>query len=300
MVWTNAQKTTFLTDKDHLHIPQATVEKLKEEGIEAPEDLLEFDEEKICNIAKTFRANNTILGAKSIGRLCEACNIVKYYKTVNRTLTTANMRYNQVIQNFAIEWKALIEKKEKDEPATPKLTKGVTVMQWSESFSDILHRIIGVRHVPLAYVIRDDAKVPETKDVPEAEKDQPWAKEYGCIETELISLTDHAHALFRQDNADVYAKMEEATRNTTYWASIKPFQRTQDGCGAYLALVTQFAGKDKWEKEIQQQSSILHTRKWKGQNNFTLERHVGVHQNAYVMMEAGSVHVNFQLPNEHT
>ena len=63
------------------------------------------------------------------------------------------MKYIKVIWNFAIEWKALIMKKEKNEPATPKLTKGVTVMQWSESFSDILHCIIGVRNVPLAYVI---------------------------------------------------------------------------------------------------------------------------------------------------
>ena len=56
MPWTNAQRTTFFTDRDHMSIPAATVGKLDEEGISDPDDLFEFDEQKIQNIAKTLRA----------------------------------------------------------------------------------------------------------------------------------------------------------------------------------------------------------------------------------------------------
>eukprot|EP00957_Ditylum_brightwellii_P181857 13854182-Ditylum_brightwellii.AAC.1 len=44
----------------------------------------------------------------------------------------------------------------------------------------------------------------------------------------------------------------------------------------------------------------MHTQKWKGQSNYSLEKHCAMHQNAYVQMEAVSQHVNFQLPNGHS
>lgn len=67
-----------------------------------------------------------------------------------------------------------------------------------------------------------------------------------------------------------------------------------------MALTNQYAGKDKWEAELKKQDDLLHTRIWKGQNNFPLEGFIGQHQNAYVSMEQCAVHVEYQLPNEHT
>jgi hypothetical protein len=52
----------------------------------------------------------------------------------------------------------------------------------------------------------------------------------------------------------------EATRSTPYAASIKPIQRRKDGRGAWLALLGQYAGNDKWETEIKIQEAVLHTR----------------------------------------
>jgi hypothetical protein len=48
------------------------------------------------------------------------------------------------------------------------------------------------------------------------------------------------------------------------------------------------------------QDNLLHTRKWKGQSNYLLERHTQHHRNAYVSMTACAQHVAYQLPNEHT
>ena len=87
---------------------------------------------------------------------------------------------------------------------------------------------------------------------------------------------------------------------TSYAASIKPFQKVRDGRGAWKALTSQYAGKDKWEAEIKRQEQLLHTRIWKGQSNFSLENFISQYRNAYVSMQASAEHVQYQLPNEHS
>jgi hypothetical protein len=89
-------------------------------------------------------------------------------------------------------------------------------------------------------------------------------------------------------------KLEEATRATMYAASIKPFQRTKNKRNAWLALSNQHAGNDKWEAEIKRHEQLLHTREWKGQSNFNLERFIAQHRNAYVSMQAAAKHVTCQ------
>jgi hypothetical protein len=42
------------------------------------------------------------------------------------------------MKNFEIQWKALMNKKGKDEPETPQISKSLNIMKWSEAFRDIL------------------------------------------------------------------------------------------------------------------------------------------------------------------
>jgi hypothetical protein len=76
--------------------------------------------------------------------------------------------------------------------------------------------------------------------------------------------------LFREDNLSVYYKLEEATRATSYAASIKPFQKMKNGRDAWLALSNQYAGEDKWEAKIKRHEQLLHTRQWKGKSNSSI------------------------------
>jgi hypothetical protein len=142
--------------------------------------------------------------------------------------------------------------------------------------------------------------VPSPAAAPALEQHQPYSAEHGSIEAELIARASHDHALYRDDNAEFYYKLEEATRDTAYADSIKPFQRAKNGRGAWLALTSQYAGEDKWEMEIKKMDNLLHTRKWKGQSNYLLERHTQQQRNAYASMTAFAQHVAYQLPNEHT
>jgi hypothetical protein len=151
---------------------------------------------------------------------------------------------------------------------------------------------------PLCYVIRETVNVPAA--APALAQNQPHSNEHESVTGELVARASHEHALFRDDNASVYHYLEEATRSTPYAASIKPFQRRKDGRGAWLALLGQYAGNDKWEAEIKIQEAVLHTRTWKGQSNFSLESFISQHRNAYVSLEACAEHVQYQLPNQHS
>ena len=80
---------------------------------------------------------------------------------------------------------------------------------------------------------------------PPQEANKPHSTEYGSIEVELVARASHDHELYKKDNGYVYYHLEEATRRTIYSASINLFQRRKDGCRAWLALTSQYAGNDK-------------------------------------------------------
>jgi hypothetical protein len=138
-------------------------------------------------------------------------------------ITAVNFQWNTVMKNFEIQWKALLmDKKSKDEPETPKISKSINIMEWSQAFCDILHRCIGVRIVPIVYVISVDAAVLVV--VPTLMAGQPHSTEAGSVEMELMNRASHNHPLFHEDNKAVYHHLEEATSGTSCAASLKPYQ----------------------------------------------------------------------------
>ena len=318
MVLTAAQTTAFFENADQMGIPHATVVQLGIEGIVTIGDLADFHKDALQHLADNLRkpggwiadpnpaaaARATIptpafvFGAKSQKRLGVACDLVGYYDTVGHDLMAPNMHWNQVGKNFEIQWKALKDRKEEDSLEVLKITKTLPIMKWTEAFQDYLHRMISVRVIPLAYIICTNSDVP--MPVPLLAPNQPHSKAHGSIEYELEERASHEHPLFRDDNSEVYFKLEEATHGTTYMALTKPFQRAKNGRGAYAALTSQHAGREKWESEIHQQDDLLHNWLWKGQSNFPLEGFVAQHPNAFVSMQQCAEHVSFQLPNEHT
>ena len=315
MVLTQAQTTAFFENANQMAIPNATVVKLSSEGISNAMDLSEFDKTSINQIADNLRRpggrvvdpndpNATIptppfvFGAKSQQRLLVASDAVRFYETIGRNLTASNLQWSTVLIHFKDLWKALVDRKNADEPDTPRITKALPIMKWTEAFVDHLNRCIGVRTVPLSYVIRNNV----TRDLacPPLKTNQPYSELHGSVQGDLIARASHTHGLYNDDNATVYYKLEEACRTTTYAASIAPFQKKKDGRSAFLALKSQYAGDDKWHLEIKKQDEILHQRKWRGQSNFTLEKFVQLHRVAFVSMQACVQHVPFQLPTEFT
>ena len=83
-------------------------------------------------------------------------------------------------------------------------------------------------------------------DCPELASGQLHSTEFKSIEGDLITRASHTHGLFRDDSAEVYYKLEEDTRSTSFADSIKPFHRSKDGRAPFRDLMDQCAGLDKW------------------------------------------------------
>ena len=127
------------------------------------------------------------------------------------------------MSRFKHLWKAIQDRKKSDDPDTPVISKSLPIIRWTEAFFNHLHRYISERSIPLAYLVRKEEAVVPT--CPDLAINQPFSKEWGLVEEDLIHRASHTHRLFRDDNAAVYYKLEESTRNTVYADLIKPFQR---------------------------------------------------------------------------
>ena len=154
-------------------IPHETIVQMQQQGIQAVSDLADFEKQSLQKLADNLRKPGGRIpdpnpnaapgatipmpaftyGAKSQKRLTVACDLVRFYQTVGRDLTAANVQWNQVMSNFEIQWKALKDRKEEDDPDVPKITKALTIIKWTEAFQDFLNRMIGAKMIPLAYVI---------------------------------------------------------------------------------------------------------------------------------------------------
>ncbi|CAJ1938200.1 unnamed protein product, partial [Cylindrotheca closterium] len=132
--------------------------------------------------------------------------------------------------------------------------KALPIMKWLAAFRSVIHESYGVRGFPLGYVLREDADVPAE---PPLAPDRPYSIEHGSLVAEFTARASHTHPRFHQDNAQVFAKLEEALRGTTYALSLTPFEQTRDGRGAFFAIVAQYLGKEKWSKEIEKNTDFI-------------------------------------------
>jgi hypothetical protein len=166
---------------------------------------------------------------KAQKKLIAACDLVRYYAMIDRALTAGNMQWDPVMKYFIESWKALKDRKDDETPEVPKILKALSIIKWTEAFTDFLHRKIGVRMIPLAYVVRAVVVPPAPTALA---TNLPYLVEHRSVEGEMIVRGSHTHPLFRDDNSMVYYLLKEATRGTTYAPTIKPFQPAKDGRGA--------------------------------------------------------------------
>ena len=128
--------------------------------------------------------------------------MMRFYHTVGRTYTAANIAWNPVIKNFQEHWKALAARRIGEEPEVPKITKSLPVIRWTEAFDDYLHQAIGDRTTPLAYISREVVDVPAP--APALATGIPHSEIHGSVEEELIARASHTHPLYREDNSKLY------------------------------------------------------------------------------------------------
>ena len=125
----------FFQDTNQLGIPATTFNQLANKGINNENDLVDFDETSIKQIAKKLQrppggAKPFVFGSKSQDRLSQACNLMCYYNSTGREPTAANLCWTHIMRNFSISWKALEnQKKTGDDPEVPKITRALPIMK---------------------------------------------------------------------------------------------------------------------------------------------------------------------------
>ena len=154
MVLTQLQTTAFFENPDQLGIPHETMVQIQQEGIQAVADLADFEKQELQQLADNLRKPGGRIpdpnpnaapgatiptpaftyGAKSQKKLTVACDLVRYYQTVGRDLTAANIQWNQVMSNFEIQWKALNDRKILMSPQSPRLCQSSSGLKHSKIF----------------------------------------------------------------------------------------------------------------------------------------------------------------------
>ena len=327
MVAFNAQQlTNFFTNAPQMALTDGVRTRLAQEGLTLVSDFTDFKSDQLGDAYKNMRTSipgiagiplvrnadgvitaeavaaipaipPILVSAKCALRLKIASIAYHYFTSIGREPTPANMNYTLVLKDFYVEYEALIALAKEDKPDVPVLHKNNPPLKWIESFKDCLFRSYGLRKTPLLYVIRNNATVPTEEDDPLVVGKAFGSS--GSIVDELMLRLDHDDPLFKSDNASVYSLLEEATRSTVYASTIKPYARRKDGRSAWLSMVSSHAGADKWEQLHKEKSKFLMNTKWNGRN-YSLEKFTGMHRSSFVQLEEAALHVNFQLPTQHT
>ena len=149
MPLTTAQTALFFEDATSMALSHETVMQLSHEGITLVDDLVEFDKASIQQIVSSLRkpggriadptpgapAGSTIpqppyrFGAKSQSRMEVACDLLRFYETIGRPVTAANLKWSTVMLKFGLLWKSLTAHCVAVDPATPLITKELPIMK---------------------------------------------------------------------------------------------------------------------------------------------------------------------------
>jgi hypothetical protein len=107
--------TNFFTNCKQLGIPERTVKKLKDDGIEHPCDLVDFDKDTLQQVAENLRKAPTrktddegdviyldpyVLSAKSYKRMLETAELMRFYEAIGREIDADIIRYETVTKDF--------------------------------------------------------------------------------------------------------------------------------------------------------------------------------------------------------
>jgi hypothetical protein len=188
-----------------------TVEKanaVMDEGLDTFDAFLDFSKDDIKTLCNSIRKPGGMIAAVGLGaatvnnglhvpaiaetRLAWAAYAAQYYNMIARPINAATMSWNY-IQHF----NSLKEERDNHTPpeTMQKLSSKITIMKWINLFEEHLSSVLGVRKVPLQYIIRDNVVPIDIADdpLPVGEGSPPYSSRYDSFHDEMIHRTSHNH-----------------------------------------------------------------------------------------------------------
>jgi hypothetical protein len=168
------------------------------------------------------------------------------------------------------------DKKETSSPP-PAFTSFAKWPAWEETFLTYLAHVRGAASkTPLTYVIRSHTDV--TREM--------RGDAYGSIDDDLINTIVLDGPRFRVDNKWMYAALKPLVVDGPGWPFIQPFNRTQNGRGAFLALKQQAEGQSAVTTRKAKAYADLSTAQYTGKGKYTFDQYVSRHQKAHNELES--------------
>ena len=177
-------------------LPSNTVLFLVTEGIDRVEDLADFSDTLLENVAKNGIDLKKNVSAMSLHRLKVAAQAVRFYIDVGQPITVDNNNWSPVLKNFEKQWATVDKAISEAYPPTPPITKANPLMKWMLTFAqDHLSGCIGVRGSQFSNVIRDIELVPAATPLQNASDPSqplmPHSEDHGLVKEELAQRASH-------------------------------------------------------------------------------------------------------------
>jgi len=149
-----------------------------------------------------------------------------------------------------------------------------------ESVSEYLKTILGIKGVPLAYVVREDREI--------ADDDPTWTHAQRMINRAphfTAEGSDTVTEEYRTDNESVWKEIAEMTRDHKCWTYVKPFQKNLDGRGAFRGLWDHYLGPSNVDHLAAAAESKLETARYTGEKKrYNFESYVRLHKDQHQIL----------------
>ena len=286
------------------------------EGIANFEDFLDFDEKGITSLCNSIRKpGGTVRAGRASNapeipdpgmhvpavvdtRLKWAIFAAKYYTMIRRPMNNDVMAWSH-IKHFNI-LKEMIDNHNNPE-TMPKVSKYLPIGKFLEMFEEQMNSILGIRKVPLAYVLREEVESPDITGEPlgEGDNSMPHSINYDGFYEELIARFSHDDPAFRIDNKTVFNHLNNGLAGTIYQSSMKPFSRNKNGRAAIIALKLHHMGSARWQQLVEESDKKLNRYEWNGKSQrFTLTKHINTHRMAHNDILRAAENIRVSIPPE--
>ena len=130
----------------------------------------------------------------------------------------------------------------------PEVSKLFGIMKSIDMFPYFLRDKLGVKNMPLSYVIWEHA----VSGVPYyLVSNRPYGTGYTQLMDELIEHATHDGPAFAEDNVTVLSLLQGMLVDTSHMSSMKPFHITRDVRGSFQAIQRHNMGESKWYKVLE-------------------------------------------------
>lgn len=276
---------------------QARVDVVKDNGLDSFAAFRNFEDDDVKTLATAVRKDNNVpINAIIEKKMKLACYGARTYAMISRPVDSDSLSSSR-LRELEIHKKVVKDHKDPVSDIT-KVSKSYSIDKALDTLPNFLRSKFGVRGVALSYVIREVETPPALNAL---SPDKPYSRESGSLMEELIIHTPHEGAAWDEDNATVFAILQEMVRDVPMASSLKRHQRTRNGRAAYLSLVQHNLGSAQWDKIILKAEEVQNVRVWNGRNGrYSIRRHVDMHRDAFNDMVRASDSVAYEVPNERT